>query len=191
MTPSYNSPSTRPYLLLVVGVLLLALAGYSGYVLYPRFNLPPVAGSGLLVLAMAAGIAAFFSPCAFPLLATLLARETGEGAGRCRRALRFALALALGASGFLLLTGAGIALGAGMLFRDVTFTSTVGRLLRAVIGSGLILLGFAQLGRLPFSFGTVEEVVRPLLRKQAHLRRRNPTMGFALYGFAYVLAGFG
>ncbi|MDT8305317.1 MAG: hypothetical protein RRC07_05225, partial [Anaerolineae bacterium] len=62
------------FLGLVIAVLLLALAGYAGYVLYPRFALPAASGAGLLLLAAAAGLASFFSPCSFPLLATLLAR---------------------------------------------------------------------------------------------------------------------
>src|SRR5690606_38215123 len=50
------------FFLLVAGLLLLALAGYGGYVLYPRFDLPVVTGAGLLFLAVGAGLASFFSP---------------------------------------------------------------------------------------------------------------------------------
>lgn len=63
------------YLFLVIAVLLLAFAGYVGDVLYPRFDLPAVGGAGLLVLSSAAGLASIFSPCSFPLLSTLLARQ--------------------------------------------------------------------------------------------------------------------
>jgi hypothetical protein len=52
------------YLLLILGTLLLAAAGYVGYVLYPRFDLPPATGVGLL--AWAAGIASLFPPAPFP-----------------------------------------------------------------------------------------------------------------------------
>jgi hypothetical protein len=34
--------------------VILAVAGYNGYVLYPRFDLPAVSDTGLLVLAAAA-----------------------------------------------------------------------------------------------------------------------------------------
>ena len=67
----------RRYALLVLAVAALASLAYAGYVLYPRFDLPPLQGAGLLLLAAGAGVASFFSPCAFPLLVTLLARETG------------------------------------------------------------------------------------------------------------------
>jgi hypothetical protein len=53
------------YGLLAVAVVVVGLAGYLGYVVYPRFDLPAVEGAALLGLAAAAGIASFFSPCSF------------------------------------------------------------------------------------------------------------------------------
>lgn len=76
------------YAVLVLTIALLALAGYIGYILYPRFDLPGVSGAGLLVLAAAAGLGSFFSPCSFPLLVTLLSREVQPDARgpRCAKA---------------------------------------------------------------------------------------------------------
>lgn len=183
------------YILLALGVLLLALAGFAGYVIYPRFDLPSVTGSGLLVLAAAAGIGSFFSPCSFPLLLTLLARQTrqNEQANRSNfgNALRFAMALSAGATVFLLITGTAIALGGGALFAQVTFTSTAGIVVRLVIGSLLILLGLIQLEVIPFSFHGVEDFAQPILKYQANLRREYPTLAFAVFGFGYLIAGFG
>lgn len=183
------------YVLLIAGVVVLALAGYAGYVLYPRFDLPAVTGLGLFVLAAAAGIGSFFSPCSFPLLAGLLARETGtdknQATSPTRRALRFATALSVGATLFLLLTGAGIAAGGAPLFEQVTFTSTIGRIIRITVGAVLILLGLVQLDVVPISFGWLADITDPLMRRQARLRRQQPTLGFALLGFGYILAGFG
>jgi cytochrome c biogenesis protein CcdA len=180
------------YILLATIVGVLALAGYLGYVLYPRFDLPAATGIGLLVLAAGAGIASFFSPCSFPLLVTLLARESGAGESRNRlaRPLSFATALALGAMIFLLLTGIAIALGAAALFEGVTFTSTAGRVIRLVVGALLIVLGLIQLGMLPVSL-SAHAVADPLMRRQAKLRRERPELGYGLFGFGYLLAGFG
>lgn len=36
------------YGLLVLGIAVIAVAGYAGYVLYPRFDLPALEGAGLL-----------------------------------------------------------------------------------------------------------------------------------------------
>ena len=182
------------YVLLIIGVLILALAGYAGYVLYPRFDLPAITGVGLFVLAAAAGIGSFFSPCSFPLLVTLLARQAGAGKSKkpaLPRALRFATALSTGATLFLLLAGAGIAAGGAPLFQGVTFTSAAGRVIRAILGTLLILFGLIQMNVLPISFGAMAESVRPLQRTQARLRQQKPTVSFALFGFGYILAGFG
>jgi cytochrome c biogenesis protein CcdA/copper chaperone CopZ len=185
------------YWLLGLGVLMLALAGYAGYVLYPRFGLPAVEGASLLLLATGAGIASFFSPCSFPLLVTLLAREIGaqdpsrEARRPMRSVLTFATALSLGAAVFLLLSGLVIALGGQALFAGVTFTSPAGRIIRTVVGVLLIVLGLMQAGVLPFSLHAMEHVSRPLMRSQARARRTRPVLGFGLFGFGYLLAGFG
>jgi cytochrome c biogenesis protein CcdA len=179
------------YLFLLLGIMLLALAGYSGYVLYPRFDLPAATGIGLLALAVVAGIASLFSPCSFPLLMTLLAREVEGDDGRSTRAFRFAGVFALGATLFLLLTGATLALGAAPIFARITFTSTAGRILRAVVGLVLIALGLWQLGGQSLNIGWLNELLQPLWQAQARLRRERSTLGVGLYGFGYVLAGFG
>jgi cytochrome c biogenesis protein CcdA/copper chaperone CopZ len=202
--PSEAPPATQApvekvspvwYWLLGLGMLVLALAGYLGYVLYPRFGLPAVEGASLLLLATGAGIAAFFSPCSFPLLVTLLARQTGgtsrQGENRPGSPLAFASALSLGAVIFLLVSGLVIAWGGEALFAGVTFDSPAGRIIRAVVGILLIVLGLMQLGILPFSLHAVEHISRPLMRSQSRLRHSQPVLGFTLFGFGYLLAGFG
>lgn len=182
------------YGLLVAAVVVAGLAGYVGYVLYPRFDLPAAEGASLLVLAAAAGIASFFAPCSFPLLVTLLSRPAARGDDRAAtaRPLVFGAALSVGAAAFLLLSGVLIALGGRAFFESVTFTSTTGRTLRIVVGALLVLLGLVQLGRLAgSSFHAVEGLTKNLNRSQARLRRRHPVAGYTAFGFFYLLAGFG
>jgi cytochrome c-type biogenesis protein len=181
------------YLILVASVVVVALAGFVGYVVYPRFDLPAVQGLGLLGLAAAAGVASFFSPCSFPLLVTLLARQAVDDAdsGRSARPAVFGGSLALGAASFMLLAGLAIAAGGEALFAGVTFTSAAGITIRAVVGLLLVFLGLIQLGVIPVSMHAVSRFAQPLLRSQARLRRERPVAGFAVFGFGYVLAGFG
>ncbi|MGH3031239.1 MAG: cytochrome c biogenesis protein CcdA [Gaiellaceae bacterium] len=184
----------RRYGLLVLATVPVALVGYLGYLVYPRFDLPASAGGGLLVLAAAAGVASFFSPCSFPLLVSILARSPAsarESRGGAEPSLAFAGALALGAAAFLVLAGAVIALAGAALFEGVTFTSASGRVIRAVVGSLLILLGLMQLDRLRISFRRLEPVVHGFLGRQAGVRRRRPLTGYFLFGFGYIFAGFG
>lgn len=184
-----RNPATR-YALLVSLTAAVALAGYAGYLVYPRFDLPPATGATLLLLAAAAGIASFFSPCSFPLAVTLLARQAAPSEGRSRLT-QSTLWIGLGAIAFLVLAGSLVAAGAGAFFKEVTFTSTAGITIRAVVGTLLILLGLMQLNVLRVSLLAVENLAKPLLARQAALRRERPRLAFGLFGFGYLLAGFG
>lgn len=191
-----KADSAPLYGVLVLFLAGLALAGYAGYVVYPRFDLPAAAGIGLLVLSVGAGFASFFSPCSFPLLLTLLARHTGserkQNQRHANRPLPFATALAVGASGFFLLAGLFVAFGGGIFFESVTFTSSAGRIIRIIVGFLLILLGVLQLNLLPSpNLRAVSRLSESLSRYQARQRRQKPALGFAVFGFGYPLAGFG
>lgn len=182
------------YGLVVAGTLLAGFAGYVGYVAYPRFGLPSAAGASVLLLAAAAGFAAFFSPCSFPLLAALLARQTPSDAPRrqrLRRAVLFAAALSTGAVAFVLIVGVLFALGGRGLATAVTFTSASGRVIRAVVGIALVILGLVQAGRIRLDLRRFEPAVHGFLTRQARLRRARPVAGTAVFGFGYLAAGFG
>ena len=190
----HGAPGPLRYALLAIGVVLLGLAGYAGYVAYPRFHLPSVAGAGLLALAAGAGVAAFFSPCSFPLLLTLLAREAEGAAGRRGRIARvaaFAAAFSAGIVGFLTVLGGLIGLGGRGLASSVTFVSPIGIAIRIVVGSLLVVLGLVQAEVLPGSFHGVEQLTRPLQGGLARLRRRRPIGGATAFGFVYLLIAFG
>jgi predicted histidine transporter YuiF (NhaC family) len=104
---------------------------------------------------------------------------------------RLTLWLGVGALVFLIVAGALIAVGAGALFKEVTSTSTAGITTRAVVALLLILLGLIQLNVLPLSLLAVEDAAKPLLARQARLRRDRPALAFGLFGFGYLLSGFG
>lgn len=191
-TDTPATPQLAGVLLLTAGVVVLGLMGYLGYVFYPRFGLSGSDALSLGLLAVGAGVASFFSPCSFPLLVTLLARdEAATSARQGGPVVRFAGALALGAVAFFGLSGLVLALGGQTLAASVTFTSVAGRILRGVVGFLLIALGGMQLGVLPFDLSRVARAVRPLLKLQARQRRRAPLAGYAIFGFAYPVAGFG
>lgn len=194
-TPAGSAgPPPFRFLLLAAAVAVAGLAGYLGYLAYPRFHLPSVVGAGLLALAAAAGVAAFFSPCAFPLLLTLLARRIRGGAGpaaRARAVLVFASAFSVGVVAFVLALGALIAVGGRGLVASVTFTSPAGIGIRIAVGLLLVLLGLVQTEILQFSFHRIERVTRGIGRAEAAFRRKHPVAGFTVFGFAYLIFGFG
>lgn len=179
---------------LVLGLLAAGGVGYAGYEAYPRFDLPAVDLGPLLLLAVGAGVASFFSPCAFALLATLLGRELHEAPEErpgLRRAVVFAGAMAAGAAAFVLVLGSVIAWGGGALVGSVTFTSGAGRLLRLGVGLVLILLGAVQLGLLPSPLHPIERIAKPLMRAAQRPREARSFAAFFLFGFGYLIAGFG
>lgn len=178
---------------LTAGIVIVAVAGYAGYVAYPRFGLPAGTGAGLLLLAAGAGVASFFSPCSFPLLLTLLSRRVAgaPGARRGRTAVAFAATFSLGAVAFLTLVGAVVGAGGGAVIGSVTFTSAAGIAIRITVGVALVLLGLIQAEVIPVSFHGVEERLGALSRGVARVRRTHPTAGTAAFGFAYLLIGFG
>ena len=182
-----NTVLTKRFLGLATAVFLISLLGYIGYVAYPRFALNAATNTGLLLLAVMAGLAALFSPCSFPLLLTLLARE----AVAYGRLIRSAAAFTVGAVIFLLLVGVALAFGAGSWIAGVTFTSLTGRTLRSLVGLVLIGFGFWQLRGRSLNIGWLNRALQPLWNKQAQLRRRQTTLSYGLYGFGYILAGFG
>lgn len=191
--PRGRGDGPQRYSLFALGLLAVGLAGFAGFLAYRGLDLEAGIGAGLFVIAAAAGVAAFFSPCSFPLLLTLLARGArGASTGsRTRGALAFAVAFSVGAVAFLALLGALVGLGGRGLAASVTFTSVPGIGLRLVVGLGLIVLGLMQAEVIPGSFHGVARLLRPLSEAQARVRRRRPQAGAALFGFAYVLIGFG
>ena len=133
------------------------------------------------------------SPCSFPLLLALLARGigAGKGGGRLRAALVFGGTFAAGAAAFTVLLGLLIGLGGQGLAGSITFTSAPGIALRVAVGTLLVLLGLVQANVIPVSFHGVERALRPLGEAHARLRRDRPVAGWALFGFSYLLIGFG
>lgn len=70
-------------------------------------------------------------------------------------------------------------------------SSISGRLIRATVGVVLVILGLVQAGRLRLNLRQLEPAVHGVLKRQARLRRQQPTAGTALFGFGYLAAGFG
>jgi cytochrome c-type biogenesis protein len=186
--PSRSHRGRARFALLIGALAVTALAGYGGYVAYPRFDLPASVGAGLLALAAGAGVASFFSPCAFPLLLTFLGRQVR---GRPAAAVGFAATFSVGAVAFLLALGTLIVAGGAGIAASVTFTSRPGIAIRVVVGIVLVVLGLIQAEVLPGSFHTVERLTRSLSAAQARLRRDHPVAGVGLFGFVYLAIGFG
>ena len=188
-----KATSTR-IVVLTAGTVLVAIAGYAGFRLYPSISDGSGSGAGLMAVAAATGFAAFFSPCSFPLLLTVLTRQETLRPDRrkVQPALRFAAGASIGALGFVLGLGLLLSLGGGAIARQVTFESVAGRTLRIAVGLLLIVMGLVQLRRIRIPFSRFAAIAEPIQRRRlAYASQGRLSSSHVLYGFGYLIAGFG
>jgi len=203
MTSATSASAGRGRAWLGYGASLLALValiglGYAGFRWFATGVMPQPEALNLYVLAVAAGLASFFSPCAFPLLPGYLAFYHGAGqpqdaSGRSGSTTRLGVAAMAGVATFVLVLGLAIALlGAGAakgLSISGDAPSSLVRGIRGVVGIILIALGVGQL---------TNRVIKPraadALAFATRPRRdggRSGAGGVYLYGLGYVAAGLG
>lgn len=182
--------------LLIVFVVVIG-AGYLGFRVFA--TTPTLSAANLYLFAVVAGVASFFSPCAFPLLPSYFSfyqnagRHTEGARDRTGRALSFGLAAALGVITFALILGAIIAvLGTGVAQRlsiSAPEASQFVRIFRGVVGGILLTLGVVQLlewNLKPRFVDAIAFYTRP--RREGE---RGPATNLYLYGLGYNAAGMG
>ena len=172
-----------------MGTATIGVAGYVGFVTVVGGGV----GAGTLTLAAATGFAAFFSPCSFPLLLTFLAKRSESSA---RAALIGALTVGAGAVAFFALVALAIGTLGEVAGQIVAFDTVSGRVFRSIVGIFLIVLGLRNTRML--NLRILRLPVR-WLDRLAHVAssrfdpapaRTIPRRDF-VYGFGYLLAGFG
>lgn len=169
-----------------VGLLISGGAGYVGFAAFAQGN--GASGSALLLLAAATGFAAFFSPCSFPLLLTFLTRRADEsGTAAAVSALR----VGAGAASLLVALAATVALTGDALATVVAFDRPAGRLLRFVIGLTLVVFGLHQARLLPVRMRWFDWVAARGASAFDPSRRSSRASADYVYGFGYLLSGFG
>lgn len=188
-----GSDASLRWLLSVGAVTLVSVAGYGGFRVAAGLGVASETGAGVVALAVLTGFAVFFSPCSFPLLVALLAgSDRAVAAGQRRRdSIKTALAIGAGAAVFLLVIGIVVGLAGEGIVRSVGFSTTAGRLLRALVSLVIIGAGLAQLGRLRLPFWRVPPLARPIDQRRSDMSQDHPHAAHVLYGFGFIIAGFG
>jgi cytochrome c-type biogenesis protein len=191
-----RGPAWLLYAGLLVALAAVIAAGYLGFRAFA--TVPGLGAFNLYLLAIVAGIASFFSPCAFPLLPSYFsfyhqAGESGGAAPHRGRSIQLGLSAALGVMTFTLFLGLIIGvLGAGFaegLSISGPEPSQFVRGFRGVVGALLLTLGIAQLaGRnlKPKFADTFAYRTRPQREGD-----RGPAASLYLYGLGYNAAGMG
>lgn len=169
-----------------VGVVVIGVAGYVGFVAFVGSDRDVAAG--VMVLAAGTGFAAFFSPCSFPLLLTFLTRRSGDSPGA---ALLSALRVAAGAVLLLATVASVMTVGGAALGGVVEFDTTTGRLFRLGIGLLLVLFGLRQARLLGLKLRWLDAMAGLSARLFDPGRVSHPARRDVVYGFGYLLAGFG
>jgi cytochrome c-type biogenesis protein len=172
-------------------------AGYLGFRIFA--TTPILSSANLFLFAGVAGVASFFSPCAFPLLPSYFSfyqtagRHTEEPRRGAGKAFRFGLAAALGVITFAVILGAIIAvLGTGVaqtLSISGPEPSEFVRVFRGVVGAILLTLGIGQLIGWNLKPGFVDAFA--FYTRPNREGERGPAASLYLYGLGYNAAGMG
>lgn len=195
--PVPHARTLRPGLAYGGVLLLLGLIMAGGYTLFRGFVLlvnPAPQLYGLWILSLTAGLASFFSPCAFPLLPSYLSVSLSETEGSRGSTVSSGLTAALGVLTFDLLLGLLIALlgagvGSGLAISSSEPNSLV-VIFRGFIGVVLLALGFLQLRGANLKPRLVDAFVyrvRPLQGSET----KSSLIKFFFYGLGYTAAGVG
>jgi cytochrome c biogenesis protein CcdA len=181
------------WLLSVGAVTLVSFAGYGGFRFAAGLDVASETGAGVAALAVLTGFAVFFSPCSFPLLVALLAgSDRAVAVGQRRRdSIKAALAIGAGAAVFLLIIGLVVGLVGEGVVQSVGFSTAAGRLLRAGVSLVIIGAGLTQLGVLRLPFWRVTRLAGPIDQRRSAVSRNHPHAAQVLYGFGFIIAGFG
>lgn len=169
-----------------LGVVVAGVAGYVGFVAFVVSDRE--AAAGVLVLAAGTGFAAFFSPCSFPLLLTFLTRRSEESKGT---ATLSSLRVAGGAAILLAIITSVVAAGGSGLARVIEFDSATGRLFRFAVGLMLVVFGLRQANVMRLRMRWLDTVARASSRLLDPTNVQSRTGRDLVYGFGYLLAGFG
>ncbi|MEX0788968.1 MAG: cytochrome c biogenesis protein CcdA [Anaerolineales bacterium] len=180
-------------------MLGLALLAAGGYLFFRRYVTGgSVESLPLIVLAVAAGTASFFSPCAFPLLPAYLtfnyrAPEREVAAQPPSTMLPLGVAAALGVMAFDLLLGVVIALAGSALPQGLAISGPSPNPYVLAFRGGLgILLAALGLGQLA-GWNLKPRLVDALAygTRPARGGRQAPAWSLFLYGLGYNAAGMG
>lgn len=200
MTTQTTKDSQVNSWLIYAGVISLFVAIIIiGYLIFREFAtqvMPDFGAFNLLTLSIIAGVASFFSPCAFPLLPGYFSvYYAGADTETEMKSSKFKLGLAsaFGVISFNLLLGlvigvlgTGFAQGLSITGEEPIFI----RFFRGIVGIILIMLGIAQFRELNLK-PMLADALAWRTRPRSNTDKQNPALSLYLYGFGYNAAGMG
>ncbi|MCH7662549.1 MAG: hypothetical protein IH859_01600 [Chloroflexi bacterium] len=192
-----SSQAWLQYALLLVVFLAVVVFGYYGFRTFAAT--PDLTIFNLYAVAVIAGVASFFSPCAFPLLPSYFSfyhqtdSDENDTSSEISKALRLGLAAALGVITFDLILGLLIALLGSGIAQGLSISgpepSQFVRYFRGGVGVVLITLGIGQIigwNLKPTFVDAFAYHTRP-----EREGKRKAAVNLYLYGLGYNAAGMG
>ena len=189
------SKNTTTLIFFLAFILLLVIGGYGLFIWFVINIMKGDAAFGLFFVAVIAGVASFFNPCAFPLLPAFLAQHYTTKEKKEKKSVKglliSGLATALGLITFNIILGSIIGvLGAGFgksLGLAGDNPSIVVRWVRGIAGVFILYLGFSHVTGRGNPFGKLGHLWSPKLPSQESSSFRK----LYGYGFGYTLLGIG
>ena len=189
------SKNTTTLIFFLAFILLLVIGGYGLFIWFVINIMKGDAAFGLFFVAVIAGVASFFNPCAFPLLPAFLAQHYTTKEKKEKKSVKglliSGLATALGLITFNIILGSIIGvLGAGFgksLGLAGDNPSIVVRWVRGIAGVFILYLGFSHVTGRGNPFGKLGHFWSPKLPSQESSSFRK----LYGYGFGYTLLGIG
>ncbi len=184
------------WVLVAILVAALVAVGYSVFVFFIKSFSPTTGTLSLLVFAVIAGIATFFSPCSFPLLPGYLTRHLQTIDKDPKKARTSVVSNGVAAAGGVFLFD--LILGLATVLIGFSFAGSLGisgpspnlyvRVFRGTVGAFLVLLGILNLrGTGIFHNDSLTSIGKRLM-KNGELK---PSRKMFAYGFGYVSVGIG
>jgi cytochrome c-type biogenesis protein len=200
---SVQSAKARPSLAwlqygLFLGLFLaVVVAGYFGFRAFAAT--PDLTVFNLYTVAVIAGVASFFSPCAFPLLPSYFSfyhqadNDENDTSSDVSKTVRLGVAASLGVITFDLVLGLVIALLGSGIAQGLSISgpepSQFVRIFRGGVGAVLLILGVGQL--LGWNLKPTFVDAFAYRTRPEREGKRKPAVNLFLYGLGYNAAGMG
>lgn len=179
--------SENKFLISMISLILIALAGYITFSYFVVKIMPEILSLSLFIVVIVAGIGAFFNPCSFAILPAYI---TGIFIRKGRKSKRerivyYGFLAALGLITFNLILGILMGILGESFLKLFSLSHPFVRIFRGGIGLVLLILGLMYLFGRGFHYSFFERVGRAF----QSLRTNSADASMFLYGFGYNMIG--
>ena len=175
------------FLISLMSLILLAIAGYLTFSYFVVKLMPEVLSLNLFIVAIVAGIAAFFNPCSFTVLPAYITGVflTKEKKVKQGKIVHYGFLAAIGLITFNLILGIIMGFLGESFLKSFSLNHPFVRLFRGGVGLVLLILGLMYIAGRGFRFPFFERIGRTF----QSLRMTSPSASMYIYGFGYNMIG--